>query len=782
MIVVPPKTLDVMCSAPVEDLPIWGEPSDSMTTVRAGFYADALWENPLTQDMYATVSIPQTNAIYRKLKADSFFTIIKAFTEFTTNGIDGITGDAGLGLLYVWGKDSEGVRTVLSYNLATGAASSVTTVGVGDGGAIQGFAVDTSSHALYLYDDNDGEIKCQPYGGSFAAFSTEFPGGIESMAINPITGDFYVSAEDPVDAHSVIYHKAPEDGAFTEVADLGTGLGLKLFVDTLTNDVFARRSTNIYRQSGGLGDFVALGLSPGITLHEVSSVTGRLYGRFSYNLVYYGQNRFFQRDGYCRHGDTIYLSLVNDNTAEPGTDATKWFGYAPINPRRAFDGQLTSLTEVPNGQLQFTIMCGRLDSIGLFNLTGTRVILNVLYPDGVFYEVTREITQRNMSFLGLEYPGGIAVYHITILPGSSGAACGGVVAGIAQSLGRTGWGVNVELVSYSKVATDDFGRPVLNQRGRAKRVTFPVHAELSEAQGIYEVFNENDAAFCMWQGDQSSEFLLLYGVYKRLDLPLKQLSILQYSFEVLGDVDTPSVSGEFTLETPAATLSPTRALIAEDGRTVFIWFDGQVSIGADGVSDGDFTLHVGEATYPLTYIEGEGGICLVLRTAGIVVGEAYAISYTQPGDGIAWLNTFATYLVTRYFFMQDVPDEYMLWYVFTDGEQTRIGSITWDGVPTITSDGVAAGAGPGFDGSTFATVNQYSTLRATFLMDSATSGTLLDGVYVGFLSFDESGLHIVYGATSADCEASWASGDLVEITIEFDRVNERLRVGYRIIT
>ena len=189
---------NVTSDAVDETYPVWGE-IGSKTTLRSGFYADAVWENPLTLDLYAVVTSPQKNAIYRKLAAESFFTVIKTFADFTVNGFDGITGDPSLGLIYVWGSDNTDIGYVLSYAPATGLDTEIyyTSTGV----PIQGFAVNTSDHSLYLYDT---EIKRREYGvEAFVSFSTDFPDGIESVAVNSITGNIYVVVEDSIDEHTV---------------------------------------------------------------------------------------------------------------------------------------------------------------------------------------------------------------------------------------------------------------------------------------------------------------------------------------------------------------------------------------------------------------------------------------------------------------------------------------------------------------------------------------------------------------------------------------------------
>jgi len=278
-------------------------------------------------------------------------------------------------------------------------------------------------------------------------------------------------------------------------------------------------------------EFVSLGATTNdVGRASISRGTLYLTAPNTYNEIGLFSDVSFLKDEYCIYGTHVYIALVDSLNTLP-TDDTKWFDYGPTNPGKMFDELLITKTEEPSGDLYFTVLGPDIDTIGIFNLSGAAsATLRVFDATGLVATTTQAITERNLAFNDVD--DGL-VYEINIA--GSRPACGGVVAGVAENIGEELWNVVIELVSYSKVVFDDFGRATFTRRGRAKKLTFPIWTTLSDAKNrLYELFNANDARFCMWQGAG----MLIYGAYKRYTVILAQLSGAKYDLEILGDVDT----------------------------------------------------------------------------------------------------------------------------------------------------------------------------------------------------------------------------------------------------
>lgn len=528
MILVPPKTLDWESSAPTEDYPVWGGDvyhvkNYSALPEKIGTQEQHVWENFLTKDVFCSVG----NRLYKQTAGAG------AFALLTTMGrpITCLTGDYSTGRLYVGYRYSDiSPSSIKSIDPLTGVQALVSAE-ISDASPANGVAVDPATGLLYWttlndlyvsdpYVDDETPIETEPY--TTGVFTTDLHG----VAIDDVSGRIYVLGE------SHVWFQVGFTGTWTPVV---VEDGARVSVSRADHSVYvAKDDGSVVVRTGETGTFsLAIEGLTGVTSLFASDGLFAADGDADYPLKFYGST-FYNTDDFSIVDDRIYVSLINANKATPGTDDTKWFDYGPTNPGKMFDELLISKTEDPGGNLYFTVMGPDIDTIGLFNLSGAdSVTLRVFDSDGLVSTTTQAVGSRNLAFN--DVADGL-VYEINIygtLP-----ACGGVVAGVASDIGALLWGVNIELVSYSKVVFDDFGRATFTRRGRAKKMTCPVWAQMSEVDRLYELFNANDAKRCMWQGTQDDDYLLVYGHYKRFDMGLSQNSGTKYGIEILGDVDT----------------------------------------------------------------------------------------------------------------------------------------------------------------------------------------------------------------------------------------------------
>src|SRR5690606_32941511 len=91
------------------------------------------------------------------------------------------------------------------------------------------------------------------------------------------------------------------------------------------------------------------------------------------------------------HGQSVYESVADSNTTEPGVDKEKWARVGPTNEWAMFDKSVNTMTKA-TGELAVTVAPGVVtDSLGFANLEG--VALEVTVRDGSGGEVVYERTE-----------------------------------------------------------------------------------------------------------------------------------------------------------------------------------------------------------------------------------------------------------------------------------------------------------------------------------------------------------------------------------------------------
>lgn len=524
MIIVPPKTLDFECSAPVEDYPVWGE------TYRNRLYdiVPALRFSKVVVSDNTGVAWGHTSAlgVLRRAPGESIFSVVANMPTGST--VHDIAVNPNTEWVYVLTETPADTINVMRINPDTYEVVGPLCSQAGLTNGLHRMTVDTFWQDVF-FTGNSNVYKYTNATGVTNLHASIAGATIRGIDINPDTKDIFVGADS-----SGVLKQTASAGAFAAVIS-AIGYCGDVCVNWYTGEVFAvdllLAGAEIHVLANATTEFVSLGATTrDVGRASISRGTLYLTAPNTYNEVGLFSDVSFSKDEYCIYGTHIYLALADSLSILP-TDITKWFDYGPTNPGKMFDELLVTKTVDPSGTLYFTILGPDIDTIGIFNLSGaTAATLRVFDGTGLVATTTLAITERNLSFDSVAE--GI-VYEVDItgtLP-----SCGGVVAGMAENIGNELWNVGIELVSYSKVVYDDFGRATFTRRGRAKKLTFPIWTTIDDAKNrLYELFNTNDTKLCMWQGAG----MLIYGRYKRYIVQLPQLSGTRYDLEILGDVDT----------------------------------------------------------------------------------------------------------------------------------------------------------------------------------------------------------------------------------------------------
>lgn len=109
------------------------------------------------------------------------------------------------------------------------------------------------------------------------------------------------------------------------------------------------------------------------------------------------------------------------------------------------------------------------------------------------------------------------------------------------------------------------------------------------------------------------------------------------------------------------------------------------------------------------------------------------------------------------------PSGLLKLYRSTDGLKSALGSITWDGTPTITADGVAAGHGPDMG-----VVNRASrkVVVVRFKATKASNGITGDEQIFGPLYLRNGNLVGKFDGQEGLLAASWGVGDEIAAVVE----------------
>lgn len=245
----------------------------------------------------------------------------------------------------------------------------------------------------------------------------------------------------------------------------------------------------------------------------------------------------------------VWESLVGSNTAEPGTDATKWTILKASNPYAMFDDRVASQTTRAGDIIVTVAPQSILTTVALLNVVGNTVTLEVLEGATVIYSQTVDL-RRNTVFdwytyfvAPFEHVTRAVFYNVPAYYSSrlritvTGAttAVGHMIFGPLMELGHVKYGAGSGIIDYSVKRKDEtFGDAVFVERDFADENTFSVSVSKARSNVVKNTLRQLRATPCLWIGSDDPEYaesLITYGWYRTHTL------VAQYFDESLLDIE-----------------------------------------------------------------------------------------------------------------------------------------------------------------------------------------------------------------------------------------------------
>jgi hypothetical protein len=250
-----------------------------------------------------------------------------------------------------------------------------------------------------------------------------------------------------------------------------------------------------------------------------------------------------------------WQSLVAANTATPGTDETKWKDIGPANRVAMFDNKNSTQTTTTN-TLQVVIQPGSVvTSVGLFNLLGGSVRVEVLSAANVvLYDKSINLAERKTANFTQYYFGGFgarltqaifgglplsitAKIRVTIT-GSGTVGCGRMVYGRRQDLGKVLMGAQPTFSDYSREEWDpDFGDYTWTVRDFARGFSGRMVVHRAQLNNVWLTIigaRAKPTLYVVSENPDFSETLVTLGVMQDLPASIDHIDYTLLSFNVKG--------------------------------------------------------------------------------------------------------------------------------------------------------------------------------------------------------------------------------------------------------
>lgn len=258
----------------------------------------------------------------------------------------------------------------------------------------------------------------------------------------------------------------------------------------------------------------------------------------------------------------IYEALTTVVGVYPPTGATntprEWRRLRPINERAMFDGQLNTYTEsgvawpVGTGTgLQVEIDPGQVvNSVSLLQVTGVSLLVEMIDPvEGTvyseqfslagsvgitsWYDWFKDPIAYRTNIILTDLPSYPNAYLRISLDGSP-ASCGVLLIGSIFEFGLLQYGSSVGIRDYSIKDRDEFGRPIVTERGFSNRGSFDIEIPAGMTDSVKSVLAEYRATPTLWIGTEIFDSTIIYGFYTDFDIVLANYSSSECALEIEG--------------------------------------------------------------------------------------------------------------------------------------------------------------------------------------------------------------------------------------------------------
>ena len=252
----------------------------------------------------------------------------------------------------------------------------------------------------------------------------------------------------------------------------------------------------------------------------------------------------------------LYESLVDPNTGNPLSDATKWKYIGKTNRFRLFDYSRNNRTSVP---LEFTVVFApgkRIDSICLDGILANSYSLSVSSAAGggvvytssgslntrivrTWYEhLTVPFTKQPSLFFFDVPPFSDCVVTLTLTSTSGNAELAALGVGRFVYLGKTQYGAVSDILNFSTVERDSDGNAIMTKRRNIPKSRQTVFSDKRDVDKIMETRDLLNAEPAFWYGiddatDGYFESVSMLGFYRdfQINVSFPENAVVTFELE-----------------------------------------------------------------------------------------------------------------------------------------------------------------------------------------------------------------------------------------------------------
>lgn len=258
----------------------------------------------------------------------------------------------------------------------------------------------------------------------------------------------------------------------------------------------------------------------------------------------------------------LYQSLVDDNKGVWPEDGRlevppKWKRLRPTNTWAMFDGKLNTSSESEEmmatghpGISAYISADTHCDTLALFGVSSDSVLVEVGTSSGevVYSREVDTLSSPNVvdwySYFTepLAHTGNIVLTDMNVMPGDTieifirgePAMCSHVLVGRSVELGKAIYGSSVGITDYSTKEFDEFGSPVIVERGFSKKGNFDVEMPAQRLDNAIRKMQEYRATATLWIGSDIHDATMIYGFYWDFEVVLESHGNYELAIEIEG--------------------------------------------------------------------------------------------------------------------------------------------------------------------------------------------------------------------------------------------------------
>lgn len=250
----------------------------------------------------------------------------------------------------------------------------------------------------------------------------------------------------------------------------------------------------------------------------------------------------------------IYECLINNTNAYPPDNLAgttpKWLDIGPTNKFKMFDQSYHNQT-VNTGSIVVVMTPGRINSLGLMNVEGSTIHIEMEVDSVVVYEKDANMIMGNVGdwyeyyynpiekrsdfvFTDLPvYSDGILT--ITISGGiTEEIKCGLCIPGFYVQIGDSLWGAKLGIINYSTKEQDVFGNFNIVVRKYSKTLSDSIRVANDRTGYIQKLLQPYYSTPALWVASEMFEATAIYGFYRDFSIVLEDYSGAQCSIEIEG--------------------------------------------------------------------------------------------------------------------------------------------------------------------------------------------------------------------------------------------------------